>query len=194
MSDANDGIHFSLDELSGLSSASLAELQSNRSTEGQDSLWISFRAGSAILRDTTSSSTRKMFEVARDRRFPENVRRLQRVAALRDEIARLLGFDNHAELKSQEMMSASAEDTISTLKEMERRLRPLRDHEINEMLRLKQRIGCGQDENDDPSILYAWDWAFYAKQIRQVNYMLDKSKLAEYFEVNHTLAKNAAPV
>ncbi|KAL2203206.1 zincin [Sarocladium strictum] len=121
--------------------------------------------------------------------LPENVHRLQRVVALRDEIARLLGFDNHAELKSQEMMSASAEDTISTLKEMERQLRPLRDYEINEMLRLKQREGSGQDENDDPSILYAWDWAFYAKQIRQSNYKLDTSKLAEYFEVNHTLVK-----
>ncbi|KAK0389007.1 hypothetical protein NLU13_2584 [Sarocladium strictum] len=187
ISDADDGMYFSRSELNGLPQTSLDKLSSSRDgddPEGQERYWVSFRTGSTILRDAISSSTRKKYDIVTARRFPENVKRLQRAVVLRDEIARLLGFSNHAELKLQELMSTSVDEVVSTLKEMERRLRPLRDREIKEILLLKQ---SEHSEGGEDQTLYSWDWSFYARQIRQNNYMLDKSKLPEYFEARHTL-------
>lgn len=39
---------------------------------------------------------------------------------------------------------------------------------------------------DDSSVLYAQDWNFYAKKLRQENYSLGAAKTREYFEVEPT--------
>jgi metallopeptidase MepB len=192
----DDGIWFSRSELSGLAEATLFSFKTVRADDGdetKDQFWVPFHGPALvkIMQDAHQSKTRQKWFVASKRRFPENVKRLQNIIILRQEAAVLLGFDNHASLRMEEKMAESIADVDSMLQDIREKVEPFSKKETERLLQLKkQDIRCSspaiQPDIDDLSVLYAWDWGFYAKQLRQEKYSVDATKLSEYFEARNT--------
>lgn len=114
--DEVDGVSFSRNELEGVSNDVLEVMK--RAEEGD--FWVAFRKDEhvrEVWRCASSEETRRRMYIAEERRFPENVARLKRIVVLRDKIANLLGFENHASLKMGNKMSRSVEEVRECLSE-----------------------------------------------------------------------------
>ncbi|KAL5322934.1 hypothetical protein ACEPPN_010914 [Leptodophora sp. 'Broadleaf-Isolate-01'] len=192
---AEDGIWFARDDLVGVSPVILESMTSQLDKgKVDDELFCTFRKGHyvPVMRQCTKASSRKKLYSAKENRFSENVGRLERILSLRDQIAKLLGFNNHAELKMEEKMSDSVENIVEQLHEWTQQLQPVAHSEIQRMLELKRTLfdstksleACGSDNSEK---LYFWDWSFYSFLLKKYEYSVDTSKISEYFEVIHTV-------
>jgi peptidyl-dipeptidase Dcp len=173
--------------LNGLSEAQLAAAAETAKDRGADG-WV------LPLQNTTQQpylellaerATRKaMFENSWNRaeRGDTNDTRvtIARLAQVRAEKAKLLGFANYAAWKLQDQMAKNPE----TAKEF---LDKLVDPAKANAAREAQEIQTLIDTQQGGFALAPWDWNFYAEQVRKQKYGLDEVELKPYFEVNKVL-------
>ncbi|KAF5970475.1 hypothetical protein FBULB1_9672 [Fusarium bulbicola] len=173
------GIWFDRADLAGVPETVLASMP-QQGTQIQ----VTFRSAhvTAVMRHAASSETRRRFAVADQNCLPENVPRLASLVALRDKVARLLGYEHHAALKIVDKMAPSADYVEAQLHDLHRRLKPLAQAETDRLIQLKQR-----DCKEPVSELYSWDRAYYLHKQSRESFFVDHELLAEYFEANHTL-------
>ncbi|KAF9773434.1 hypothetical protein IL306_008772 [Fusarium sp. DS 682] len=174
-----DGMWFERADLAGVPEVILASMPQEGSR-----MQVTFRNGhiTAVMRHAVRSETRRRFAAAQQNRLPENVTRLASLVALRDKVARLLGFEHHAALKIMDKMAPSVAYVETQLNDLHRKMKPLALAEINELLELKAR-----DSEEPVSDIYSWDRAYYLHKQTHENFSVDHELLAEYFEANHTL-------
>ncbi|UNI13952.1 hypothetical protein JDV02_000639 [Purpureocillium takamizusanense] len=191
MSDSNDGMWFSRDELAGMDSTILDSLQSRDGiedgAEGKLQYRVTFGEALAMqmLGSVQTSASRRRYQVAYRRRFPENVARLNRIISLRDEIARILGFTSHASIKMEEKMARDFDEVQEALRALATGLSPVAKAEDWE---LQQHIKC-EEPGSSSTLVADWDRRFYTNKFNASRRKLVEGKLAEYFEMGHTWDK-----
>ena len=103
-----------------------------------------------------------------------------RLAQLRAEKAKLLGFDTYAAWKLEDQMAKTPDAVLHFL------------HELIPAATAKARA----EGNDIQAVIDAqhggfqlepWDWNFYAEQVRKAKYDLDESQVKPYFEIDNVL-------
>lgn len=189
--EADDGVWFRRDELEGVPDRVLFKLPRR---EGDDEVYrVTFQPGhlTPVMQNAVRSEARKRLYLARANRFPENVARLKDVVRLRDALATMLGYEHHAALRMEDKMSESVEEVLELLGDLKTRLGPLAKAEIETMLAIKredleERLGDAAPK-EELETLYFWDWGFYNQKLKRERYAVDAAKIAEYFEVWHTL-------
>ncbi len=105
---------------------------------------------------------------------------IKRIATLRLERARLLGYNSHAHYELENRMAATPE----TVHEFEEKLRiqavPAAHEELAALKTFKQsHEGC-----DD---FASWDLSYYSEKLRQQQYDYDSEQLRPYFELSASL-------
>ncbi len=103
-----------------------------------------------------------------------------RLAQLRSQKAKLLGFPNYASWKLEDQM---AKNPAAALKFMDS-LVPGTTAKAHEEARDIQAL---IDSQKGGFKLEPWDWEFYADQVRKAKYDLDESQIKPYFELNNVL-------
>ncbi|KAF7546802.1 hypothetical protein G7046_g9200 [Stylonectria norvegica] len=189
LSESDEGIWFHRDQLDGVLASALDNMQES---EDGESLKVTFKKGHllSVMKHATSAKTRKTLFTAKENRFPENVERLKRIVVLRDEIARILGFETHAALKMEDKMAPSVEIVMSRLNGLRTMLKPLATAEIETLLHLKETMGDIYNDTGevaDATQMNAWDWGFYARILEKEKYSVDSVLIADYFEIRHSL-------
>ncbi|RMJ18098.1 hypothetical protein CDV36_002207 [Fusarium kuroshium] len=189
ISESDEGIYFSRDELAGVPSSILDAMALN---EDGTKLKVTFKKGHliSVMKHAINARTRKALLTAKEQRFPENVARLERAVELRNSTARMLGFKTHAALKMEDKMAKNVESVVARLERLRTELKPLAEEEMKTLYGIKKTYikDHGTDEDsDDASRLNAWDWAFYARILEKERYSVDSLLISEYFEVNHSL-------
>ena len=186
LTEADDGVWLTRAELNGVPDSVLAQLE-REDKDGEQVFRVTFRQGHyrPVIQNATRSDTRRRMYLGDAHRFPENVERLNSAVRLRDDIARILGYENHATLRMEDKMSESVAEVFELLGDVKARLAPLADAEIEGMLELKradlrERDGAPEEEAGD---LFFWDWAFYNRKLKRERYAVDTVRIAEYFEV-----------
>jgi metallopeptidase MepB len=119
LTEAEDGIWFDSHDLAGLPYRILSKLKRREVSSGEE-FFVTFgnEHRMSLMRYATREATRRRMYTASQHRFPDNVTRLARIVELRDEIARLLGFANHAALKMEEKMASSVAEVEERLREL----------------------------------------------------------------------------
>jgi peptidyl-dipeptidase Dcp len=115
----------------------------------------------------------------------DNTGIVARVLALRDERARMLGYDNHAEY-------VLADETAKTPEAVNAMLGKLAPAAVANARRegaaLQAMIDKEQAAKGEPTFQLApWDWAYYAEKVRQERYDFDESELKPYLEMRNVL-------
>ncbi|MGM0676010.1 oligopeptidase A [Ectothiorhodospira marina] len=123
--------------------------------------------------------TRASDEGPHDRKF-DNSEVMERILALRNEQARLLGYDNYAQLSLATKMAESPEQVVGFLTDLAERARPAAVQEL-ETLREFAR------EHLELEDLQAWDLAYASEKLRQHAYNLSQEDLKPYFPVDRVL-------
>jgi peptidyl-dipeptidase Dcp len=177
----------SKDKLMGLDSAELtaaAQAAERRKQEG----WVLTLQNTtqqpylATLKDRT---TRKdVFENSWNRaeRGGTNDTRatVTRLVELRAEKAKLLGFENFAAWKLEDQMAKTPEAAIRF---MDALVPPAIANAAGEAMDIQRLM----DAERPGETLRAWDWDYYAQQVRKAKYDLDEAQLRPYFELNQVL-------
>lgn len=184
LTEESGGIWLMLTELDGVPEKILQGMK-HRAGDGDagEEVLVTLRKGHLMpaMRNARKENTRRKLYDANESRFPENAGRLTEILKLRHEIARLLGFENHAALKMKERMHDNVSDIQSLLQRTRQMLQSASRMEIYTMLQLKRET--------DPTTegLFHWDWSFYAQKLKKQRYSFDTDTFSEYFELWHTL-------
>ena len=105
---------------------------------------------------------------------------IARLAQLRAQKAKLLGFPNYAAWRLEDQMAKTPEAAIKFMD-------ALVPGSTGRAAAEAKDIQAVIDEQKGGFTLQPWDWDFYAEQVRKVKYDLDESEIKPYFELNNVL-------
>ncbi len=180
-------IHDSL-ELAGLSSSDLDAYAQNAKAKNIANSWvipIKNTTQQPALQSLTNRDTReKLFNASwtrAEKNDSDDTRNLiLRIAAIRAQKAKLMGFANYAAWRLQDQMAQTPEAV---------------DNFLNKLVpavtgKAKQEAADIQsviDKQNGGFMLQPWDWQMYAEQVRKAKYDLNEDEIKPYFELNKVL-------
>ena len=103
---------------------------------------------------------------------------IQRLAQLRAQKARLLGFPTYAAYSLADQMAKSPERAIKLMTDMVPAVVAKAKSEAAAMQKLATK---------DHVTLAPWDWQYYSEQVRKSAYALDDAEIRQYFELDRVL-------
>jgi peptidyl-dipeptidase Dcp len=105
---------------------------------------------------------------------------VQRLAQLRAEKARLLGYPTYAAFVLDDQMAKTPENAIKLMTDVA----PAATAKAREeAIRMQALI----DRSSGAFKLEPWDWQYYAEQVRKAEYEVDETALRPYFELDRVL-------
>jgi oligopeptidase A len=107
-------------------------------------------------------------------RAPENDAIMAEILTLRDEKAKLLGFDNYAQLSLETKMARSPEEVEQFLMELATQSLPQAQKELETLQAFAQKEGC--------AALQSFDTGYYSKKLEKATFELDEELYRPYFE------------
>ena len=110
----------------------------------------------------------------------DNRETLLKIAGLRYERARLLGYETHAHFVLEERMAKSPGAVQEFLEDLLERALPAARRELKELQEYAS-------DRDPVPQLEIWDNAFYSEKLKQKKFALDEEQLRPYFELNNVL-------
>ncbi len=130
-----------------------------------------------FMQNADDEQARKELEFKFNRRGgQENVELLEKTLTLRREIAHLLGYKNHAELRLEDRMAKNPKTVMVFLKDLQKKLKPLGKKEDKEMIAYKN-----SKTGKNSRTLYSWESGYWSNKFRKENLELDSEKIKEYF-------------
>ncbi|MEX2939670.1 peptidyl-dipeptidase Dcp [Serratia fonticola] len=174
--------------LAGLSEGELAAAAQAASERKLDKQWL------LVLQNTTQQpdlqnlqdrdTRQKLFEASINRAEKNDAndtrQTLARLAKVRAEQAKLLGFPNYAAWKLQNQMAKTPDAALAFMRNIVPAATARAEREAKDIQAVIDRQNGGFQ-------LAAWDWQFYAEQVRKEKYDLDESQIKPYFEMNNVL-------
>ncbi|OOG49529.1 peptidyl-dipeptidase Dcp [Rhodanobacter sp. C01] len=180
-------------KLAGLSDAEIAAAEQaakDRKLDGKYVLTLQNTTQQPELQDLGDRDTRKaLFEASWNRaeKGDANDTRkiIERLAQIRAEQAKLIGFPNYAAWKLDDQMAKTPETAMSFMD----KLAPAAvARATKEAADIQAQIDKDQAALKQPSFkLEPWDWSYYAEQVRKAKYDLDESQIKPYFELDNVL-------
>ncbi|WP_312756991.1 peptidyl-dipeptidase Dcp [Pantoea brenneri] len=175
-------------KLAGLAAADLAVAQAEARARGLENAWLLVLQNTTqqpalqSLRDRQTREALFHAGMTRTEKGDENDTRelVLRLAQVRAEQARLLGFTSYADWKLQDQMAKTPDAAFAFMRNI---VPAARARAEREAAAIQQTI----DRQQGNFTLRAWDWNFYAEQVRHAQYDLDESQIKPYFELNSVL-------
>ena len=177
-------------ELAGLSQADKDAFAQNAKAKDITDRWLiplQNTTQQPVLQSLTNRDTReKLFNASwtRAEKNDSNDTRaiIIRIAAIRAQKAKLMGFTNYAAWKLQDQMAQTPEAVDNFFAQLVPAVTAKAKQEAADIQALidKQKGGF---------TLQPWDWDFYAEQVRKAKYDLDENEIKPYFELNKVLEK-----
>jgi len=110
----------------------------------------------------------------------DNTPVMAEILALRQELAKLLGFGNYSELSLASKMADSTEQVLSFLRDLAVRSKPFATQDLQELQAFAAEQGC--------SDLQSWDVGYYSEKLREQRYSISQEILRAYFPIDKVLS------
>lgn len=175
-------------QLAGLNKDELAAAADAAEARGQKNQWLLMLQNTTQQPDLQRLSDRgarkTLFDASwtRAEKSDANDTRevIMRLAQLRAQQAKLLGFDSYAAWKLQDQMAKTPQAALAFM----RQIAPAATARAR---RETADIQAVIDRQQGGFTVAPWDWQFYAEQVRRAQYDLDESEIRPYFELNNVL-------
>lgn len=177
-------------ELAGLPESALAQASQTAASHNQDGWMITLQFPSYISVMTYADNRelrREHYQAFATRASDQgphagrwdNSENMEKILALRHEKARLLGFNNYAELSLATKMAEQPDDVIHFLEDLADRSWRHARKDLAELREFAKHFGVHD--------LQAWDMAYYSEKMRQHFYQLSQEEVKTYFPVTRVL-------
>lgn len=113
----------------------------------------------------------------------ENVALLHHILMLRDENAKMLGFENHAQFQLEVKMAKNEKNVFSFLEDLTSKIESGLKSEMQLLKEFKSTLVPGNEE------VFYYDIAFLINNQRKQLFAVDGEKIREYFPASHVLAQ-----
>ncbi|WP_108471757.1 peptidyl-dipeptidase Dcp [Rhodanobacter thiooxydans] len=175
-------------KLAGLSDAELAaaaQAGKERKQDGKYVLSLQNTTQQPELQDLADRATRQaLFEASWNRAEKGDAndtrKTIERLAQIRAEQAKLLGFPNYAAWKLDDQMAKTPETALKFMQDLVPAVTARAKTEAGDIQALI-------DKQHGNFKLEPWDWNFYAEQVRKAKYDLDENQIKPYFELDDVL-------
>ncbi len=173
------------EDLSGLPDGVIAGAAEAAADRGKDGKWVFTLHSPSIfpfLQYADNRDLRRQIFTAYMERGNhgdelDNNETIQRVIALRQERAGLLGYETHAHYVLEENMARMPEAVYQLLNDLWTPALARAGAEVADMQAIIDQEGGGFE-------LEPWDWWYYAEKVKKVKYDLDEEMLRPYFELS----------
>ena len=177
-------------ELAGLTSAEIASYAQAAKNRGAAGKWLIPMQNTTQQPAFTSLKNRetrkKLFDASwsRTERSDSNDTRstITRLANIRAEKARLMGFPSYSAWRLKTQMAGTPETVDKFFGELAPAAAAKAKDEANEIQSLI-------DQQHGGFTLEPWDWDYYSDQVRKQKYSVDAKEVKPYFELNTVLEK-----
>ena len=174
--------------LKGFSEGDMKAAAQDAAANGKDDKWLiplQNTTQQPALQSLENRGTRhRLFEASwtRAEKGDKNDTRetIKRIAAIRAEKAKLLGFPNYAAWNLQDQMAKTPQTVQNFLKKL---VPPATAKARKEAGDLQQVI----DHEKKSVQLEPWDWNYYSEKVRKARYDLDENQIKPYFELFNVL-------
>jgi len=175
--------------LEGLSEEALTQAKAAAVARGQPDAWslpLQNTTQQPALQSLAVRATREALlqkALTRSEQGDENDTRetVLHMATLRAERARLLGFNTYAEWSLQDQMAKTPTAARTFMRDIVPAARARAEREASDIQAVIAR------EHAFP--LRAWDWPYYAEEVRREKYALDERQIRPYFALQNVLEK-----
>lgn len=175
-------------DLDGMSEADIAGAAAAAKQRGKEGKWVIPLVNTTTQPALASLKNRalrqKIYEasIARGHHGGEwdMTKLVPRLAQLRAQRAKLLGFSSAASFILDDQMAKTPQAAMKLLSEM---AAPTVKHAKAEAAELQKAI----DAQKGGFKLAAWDWQYYAEQVRKEKYSIDEAQVRPYFELDRVL-------
>lgn len=178
-----------VEQLAGLTPAEITSAAQHASAKGLNGKYLipllNFTQQPALQSLQNRQTREKLFKAGWDRTQQNDGNDTRaivaRLAILRAEQAQLLGFENYAAWKIADQMAEKPQAALQFMRDIVPAATARAQRELAD---IQQVI----DAQQGGFKAEAWDWAFYAEQVRRAKYDLDEGQIKPYFELNNVLS------
>ncbi len=111
----------------------------------------------------------------------DNTKILVRIAEVRRQIAKLLGYDSFAAYSLEDTMAQTPENVYKLLDQLRDAYKPAWKKELKELTDYANKLECKK------ITLQAWDYSYYANKLKNEKYSYNEEELRPYFELNNVI-------
>jgi len=189
LNEENGGLWFTEKELEGTPKDVLEGLKKGEGEhEGKVRLSFKYPDLFPALKYGKNPDTRKTIFIANENKCNANIALFKEAVVLRDEAARLLGYENHAQFRIEDKMAKTPKTVNDFLGDLRQRLAPGGLEEIEKLKALKKAdLKELKQEDKFDGHYYLWDHRYYDTLMLDKEYSLDQNKIAEYFPLMPTI-------
>ncbi|MEA2017089.1 MAG: M3 family metallopeptidase [Campylobacterota bacterium] len=146
--------------------------------DGKTKYKFTLQMPSYIAYTTYGTSREKREEIYRayTTRAPQNSKLIEDILVLREEEAKILGFENYSQLSLATKMAKDEESVVDFLYELAKYSKDGAKVELEEVKELASKDGC-----DD---LQSYDLGYYSQKLKEEKYDIDEEYYRPYFEKN----------
>ena len=182
------------DQLKGVPADVVQATRDAAQKEGQEGHRLSLKmpvylpvmqfADSGALREQLYKAyvTRASDQAPEDFKHFDNTPLMQEILALRQEEARLLGFDNYAQVSVVPKMAESPEKVIGFLRDLAAKARPFAEKDLADLREFATNaLGITGPLN-------AWDVPYLSEKLKEARYSFSEQEVKQYFTAPKVLA------
>ncbi len=170
-----DPLPVTREELEGLGEDYIGKLE--KTDDGKYLITLDYPDVIPFMQNAENEEARKALEYKYNRRGGEqNVELLEKTVTLRRQIAHLLGYKTHADLKLEDRMAKNPKNVMTFLKDLQKKLKPMGKAEDKFMVAYKN-----EKSGQKSRTVYPWESAYWSNKYRKENLQLDSEKIKEYF-------------
>ncbi len=174
------------EDLAGLSEDVIARAADDAKAVGEDGKWVFTLAKPSMIPFLQYAENRDLREKLyngyfmrgdNDNEF-DNKEVIKKVVKLRDQKAKLLGFDNYAEYIIDVNMAKTPEAVYDFLAKLWEPALVMAKQDVQEMQQIIDKEGGNFK-------LASWDWWYYSEKLRKQKFDLDEAEIKPYFSLDN---------
>ena len=127
----------------------------------------------------TNRDKREEIYKAYTTRASQNGKLIEQILKLKDEKAKILGFDNYSQYSLQTKTANDTNEVLNFLEELVKYAKNKAKQEILQVQELAKKDGINE--------LKSYDLAYYSEKLKKINYDIDQEYYRSYFEQNSVL-------
>jgi peptidyl-dipeptidase Dcp len=191
LAETNKFVHFvdQASELEGLPQGALEAAAQLASEKGQDGQWaftLDYPSYIPVMTYAKSRDLRKTLFMAFNTKCAkgdalDNQEIVRQLVTLKQQRAKLLGYESHAHFTLEERMAKSPANVFEFLNSLLGKAKPKAALDVQEVAALAKKL-------DQLEVLEKWDFAYYSELLKKEKYALDEEELRPYFSLENVIS------